>query len=89
MNQVNSSADPRFVELRSFEHVSSVAATTKSNVVKSASVKDGGTVTIEVIDGSGSEPTIHIHRVGDNISKIEFVCACGKSTHLDLEYEEE
>jgi len=84
MEQSNS-----FTDLGSFQHVATSSSSTKSSVIKSSTVHAGGKAVIEVLDGNHSEPTIYIHRDGERILKIEFTCSCGKSTHLDLEYEGE
>ena len=89
MSKGTTSGDSKFVDFSSFEHICSSAHSTKSSVIKSTSVKDRGVAKIEIIDGESTEPSIYIHRQGERISKIEFVCSCGKSTHLDLEFDEE
>lgn len=78
-----------FTDLATFQHVATTSSSTKSNIIKSSTVHAGGKATIEVLDGNHSEPTVFIHRDGERILKIEFTCSCGKSTHLDLEYEGE
>jgi hypothetical protein len=78
-----------FTDLAAFQHVATPSAATKSSIIKSSEVSVGGKAIIEVLDGNHSEPTVYIHRDGDKILKIEFTCSCGKSTHLDLEYEGE
>ena len=87
-NESSSETNP-FMDLSSFDHISTSVNSTRSSVIKSSLVKNTGTARIEIIDGGKAEPTIHIHRQDDKITKIEFACSCGKSTHLDLEYEEE
>lgn len=89
MNEGASQGEDSFVGLTSFNHITTFVASAKSSLVKSSSVKDTGVAKIEVSDGDGSEPSIHVHKQGDKITKIEFICSCGKSTHLDLEYEGE
>jgi hypothetical protein len=83
------SPDRKFVDFGSFEHISSSTQSTKSSIIKATSVSDKGIAKIDVIDGESAEPSIFIHREEERISKIEFVCSCGKSTHLDMEYDGE
>jgi hypothetical protein len=78
-----------FVGLTSFHHVSGAAKSLKSSLVKSTCVKNVGDSKIEVIDGCGAEPSVLVHKLDEKIVKIEFQCSCGKSTHLDLEYDAE
>ena len=37
----------------------------------------------------GAEPTIVLHREGDDIQAIEVTCACGKTIIIECEYAEE
>jgi len=78
-----------FIDLASFDCIHSSGAMNKSSVIKSSSVKHGGVQTIEIIEGETSEPSIHIQREGNRIESIDFVCTCGKTAHVSLEYEEE
>ncbi|HTY39059.1 MAG TPA: hypothetical protein VMH23_18215 [Bacteroidota bacterium] len=85
----SSSNDNSFVDLTSYETVRTKAQRINSSIIKSTSVKDAGVARIEIIDGDQASPRIQIQREGDRIKQIEFVCPCGKSAHLDLEYDEE
>lgn len=78
-----------FVDLTAYENIRAASRSISSSIIKSSSVKDNGVAKIEIIDGEQGAPSIRIEREGDKISQIEFVCSCGKSAHLDLEYEEE
>ena len=89
MSKTSDSRAVDFVDYNSFEHISSRSDSTRSSIIKSTSVKEKGIAKIEVISGNETEPSIYIHRQDEKISKIEFICSCGKSTHLDLEYEDE
>jgi hypothetical protein len=78
-----------FVGLNSFDHINTVAGSAKSMLLKSSIVRDAGIAKIEIIDGHGEEPSVLVHRQGDQIVKIEFKCSCGRSTHLDIEHDAE
>jgi hypothetical protein len=78
-----------FIGLNSFDHISTSIGSAKSTLIKSSSVKEVGIAKIEIIDGNGVEPTIHVHKQGEEIVKIEFKCSCGRSTHLDIEHDVE
>jgi hypothetical protein len=89
MNSSPSERNSSFVDFLSFDHINTEKTSTKSSIIKSSQIKQSGVSKIEVIEGTQSEPTVLIRRQGERIEKIEFVCTCGKSAHLDLQYEEE
>jgi len=78
-----------FLDLASFHRITPTVMMNKSAVIKSAHVRNDGTQNIEILDGSSAEPSVHIQRTGDKIESIEFICPCGKSSHVSLEYDEE
>ena len=78
-----------FVDLTAYDHIKAPLSSVKSSVVKSSTIRYNGVAKIEIIDGSQAEPAIQVQREGDRVKKIEFICPCGKSAHLDLEYVEE
>lgn len=78
-----------FVDLNAYENIRATASKVSTSVIKATVIKDAGVARIEIIDGEKGAPTIQVQREGDKIKQIEFVCPCGKSAHLDLEYDEE
>jgi len=78
-----------FIDLASYQHIDTASVTAKSNIIKAEEIKSTGGAMIDVMEGNHEEPTVFVHRKGDQVVKIEFVCSCGKSTHVDLEYEGE
>ncbi|MCX6135340.1 MAG: hypothetical protein NTU47_16160 [Ignavibacteriales bacterium] len=78
-----------FVDLNAFESVRADATRTSSSIIKSTAVSNAGVAKIEIIEGDQGAPTIQVQREGDRIKQIEFICSCGRSAHLDLEYDEE
>jgi hypothetical protein len=78
-----------FVDLTAYENIRADAPRVSSCIIKSTAVKNSGVAKIEIIDGDQVAPRIQIEREGDKIKQIEFICTCGKSAHLDLEYDEE
>ena len=89
MNASSSGDENPFVDLIAFDHIKAPVTSVKSSVVKSSAIQYNGVAKIEIIDGTHAEPAIQVQREGDRIKKIEFICPCGKSAHLDLEYVEE
>ncbi len=78
-----------FVDLMSYDSLKTRSESVQSSVIKSSYVRNEGAAKIELLDGCRTEPSVYIHRQGDKIERIEFVCTCGKSTHVSLDYEEE
>ena len=78
-----------FVDFLSYEQLRPEAEQSHSSIIKPTSIKSAERVTMEFLDGVSSEPSILIHRQGDRVERIEFVCPCGKSSHVKLEYDEE
>jgi hypothetical protein len=78
-----------FVDLNAYENIRATSSHVRSSVIKSTVIKDAGVAKIEIIDGEKGSPAIQVQREGDKIKQIEFICPCGKSAHLDLEYDEE
>lgn len=85
----NQSKSNTFTDLASFTHIASASVSTQSSIIKSSRVKLEGSTIIEVLDGHEVEPTVYVRREGDKVVRIEFLCVCGKSTHLDVEYDAE
>ena len=76
-----------FVDLLTYEQCNpSVSSTRRGNLIKGQHIACSGIERIEV-DAQGEEqPTIITHRDGGTITGIEFVCPCGCSTIVSLEY---
>jgi hypothetical protein len=75
-----------FVDLASFESVKPVPKGNQGNMIKGSCVVARGIQKIEVSEGEGEQPTVVVHRVGDVVESIEFVCKCGQTTIIKLDY---
>jgi hypothetical protein len=89
MSSDSSHGKDSFVGLNTFNHINTSIGTAKSSLLKSSAVKHVGIAKIDVLEGKDAEPTVFVHRQGDAIVKIEFICSCGRSTHLDIEHADE
>lgn len=76
-----------FTDLTSFENVRVAKKGHSGTILKAASVVDRGARRIEIEGGDAEEPGVILHRNGDAIESIEFVCKCGRRTELRLEYD--
>lgn len=76
-----------FTDLVSYEHVRVGKKGHRGSILKAASVVSGGSRKIEIEAGDVEESDVIIHRNGDAIESIEFVCKCGHRTEIRLEYD--
>lgn len=76
-----------FIDLMTYEKYLTPASTVRrSNLIKGAQIACSGAQTIDVESHDAKQPTIITHRDGDTITGIEFICPCGLSTLVSLEY---
>ncbi len=78
-----------FVDLLSYDNVKSKSVRHRSNLIKSASILERGAAKIEYMDGEHTEPSIVVHRQDEKVARIEFICSCGKTSTISLEYEDQ
>ena len=78
-----------FVDFAAFQNVSVTPRKRRGAVVKADSVTSGTHQTIAVEARGADEPGIILHRNGDEIEKIEFVCPCGRHSEISIEYDDE
>ena len=86
MTDENTEKKNAFVDLASFESVQPTKRRNQGNMIKGSCVVTRGIQKIEVSEGEGEQPTVIVHRVGDVVESVEFVCKCGQTTVLKLEY---
>lgn len=75
-----------FVDLHSYSKIKPKQYVMRGNLLKSAAVISSGKCKIEIEEGDEKKPSIIIHRSGDIIEQVEFVCSCGKNTVLEFDY---
>jgi hypothetical protein len=59
------------------------------NIIKSAAADSDATPSHAQAAVEHDKPQIIVHRKGDRIDRIEFVCVCGRSSEVVLEYDGE
>ncbi len=84
-----SHSSSNFVDLTAFQSIQATPSAATSSVIKAGAIRNAGVATIQILDGEPGTPTIQVQREGEKIRQIEFVCTCGKTAHLDLQYDEE
>ena len=87
--ETHDQAGSSFADLRSFESLAIPGSRQSGNVVKCDRVREQGVRAIEVHGGEADQPSIVTHKEGDRVTRIEFVCVCGRRTTVNLEYDGE
>lgn len=82
----NTLGGEEFVDFISYSKIKPKQYVMKGNLLKSTAVAQSGTCKIEFEEGDEKKPSIIIHRSGDIIEQVEFVCSCGKNTVLEFDY---
>jgi hypothetical protein len=81
--------DSHFSDLGSFEAVKFQTFEKTGNVVKAHQVVSRGVRAIELHEGDEDHPSIVIHRDGEMIECLEFICKCGRGTSVKFQYDGE
>jgi hypothetical protein len=61
----------------------------RSNIIKASRVVRAKAEQVVVASDVDVEPTVLLHKDGDKIVAVEFLCKCGRSTKVQLSYEQE
>lgn len=77
-----------FLDLAAYKKVE-VPAQTRGNIIKAAHIAITGKERIGVLSDGKDEPVVVLHKDGERVSSAEFVCKCGRSVLLHLDYEQE
>ena len=83
------SGSVNFTDLSSFESIRVEEFSQIGNVIKGDRVVSSGAHAIELHEGAGDHPSVVVHRNGERIERIEFLCQCGHGTSVTLEYDGE
>jgi len=78
--------DEQFMELSEFDAVRSKKKTLTGNVIKADRVVTSGIQQINVADGAPGQPTVFVHRNGEDVESVEFVCSCGRTATVRFQY---
>jgi hypothetical protein len=71
-------------DVRAKRHKSPLA-----NVIKAGRVAVKGIRRVELPETGGDTPRIVLHREGEEVQRVEFVCKCGRTASLHIQYEGE
>lgn len=82
-------SNDQFMELSEFDAVRSKKQTLSGNVIKAHRVVTSGIQQINVADGAPGQPTVFVHRNGEDVESVEFVCSCGRTATVKFDYGDE
>ena len=77
-----------FLDLASYKRVE-VPIHTRGNIIKAGRVTSVGTEKVGVIASGQDDPVVVLHKEGEQVVSAEFICKCGRSAMLHLDYEQE
>ncbi len=77
-----------FLDLASYTRVD-VPEQIRGNIIKAAHISIGGTEKVGVLAGMKDDPVVVLRKEGERVTSAEFVCKCGRSVILEMDYEQE
>ncbi|MBW7886952.1 MAG: hypothetical protein H3C35_01150 [Bacteroidetes bacterium] len=86
MNQNGQSSSTEFVDLASLNKENVTTSVVEGNILKTSSSEQTQFTFPEIQHIHESEPEVRFHKNGETIESIEFICSCGKSKTVYLEY---
>lgn len=78
-----------FTDLAAYTKINTPGIRSGDNVIKRVHVVHSGVEEIHRDTDNHTSPDIVVHRDGDVVVAIDFVCKCGHSASIRLEYDEE
>ena len=78
-----------FIDLSEFQTVGMPGGRAQTNVIKGMHIVHRGTEHVHRSEHDPDEPDVIVHREGDTVISIDFVCACGRSTSVRFMYDGE
>ena len=61
----------------------------RKNVLKREQIVRKGVEEVGVDEKSSEDPLLFVQRDGDRVTGVDFLCKCGRSASIRLEYDEE
>ena len=89
MTQQDVSQGDDFTDLAAYKKVSMPGVRSDDNVIKSVLVVHSGVEEIHRDTEEAGTPDIVVHRDGEIVVGIDFVCKCGHSAGIRFAYDEE
>ncbi len=78
-----------FTDLSEYRKLAMPNVQPQANIIKGMHIVHRGTEEVHRAEQDPDQPEVFVHRDGDNLVSIDFVCKCGRSTSLRFEYDEE
>ena len=89
MGQQTAAQGEEFTDLAAYQRVKMPGIRSDDNVIKRVHVVHSGVEEIHRDTDDQGAPDIVVHREGDVVVAIDFVCKCGHSASIRLAYDEE
>lgn len=89
MSEKNKRVHDKFVDMGHFEAIRVQTRVQSGNIIKGDRVVSNGVRSLELHDGADDHPSVVVHREGNQVDRVEFVCNCGRSTTVKLVYDGE
>ena len=89
MGQQAAAQGEEFTDLSAYQRVKMPGIRSDDNVIKRVHVVHSGVEEIHRDTDDQGAPDIVVHREGDVVVAIDFVCKCGHSASIRLAYDEE
>jgi hypothetical protein len=77
-----------FVDLASYKNAN-IPPQIRGNIIKARHVSIQNSVLVGTVQGTKNDPVILLHREGERVIAAEFVCKCGRTATLHLDYGED
>jgi hypothetical protein len=87
MSTSTNDKDAGFVDLSHIDQVKPISVHARGNIIRTQPAV--GPAAGPAAAAGDHAPEIVVHRNGDEVSAIEFVCSCGKRSTVRIEYDDE
>ncbi len=85
----NEKDDSLFVNFSEYKSAADRVLRPRGNVIKGESIHIHGERRIRVEESESDAPKVVVHKEGDRVDSVEFICPCGKSTSLRFDYDQD
>jgi hypothetical protein len=89
MDMMDDKATSDFIDMLAGDVRARFSPVSPANIIKARRVTVNGKRQVEVPAVGDDEPRVILHRDGEDIQRVEFVCTCGKTASLQIHYEGE
>jgi len=77
-----------FLDLAAYKKID-VPLKRRGNIIKAGHISIVGKEKVGVLSDANDDPIVVLHKEEERVTSAEFVCKCGRSVVLHLDYEQE